>query len=261
VKAVEVWYLRTEEVAGGALLQACDKVLSEDERERMRAFFFEKDRHEYLVTRALSRGVLAQALGVAPSSLAFRRNAYGRPELDPPNDLRFNLTNTTGLVACAIASRREVGVDAEPVERADDILEVAHVVFTEAERDTLARLEISARRILALRLWTAKEAYIKARGLGLSLSPAKLHLGIRDSAIVLTFLEDIGDDPTRWHIVTQKVEGHMVGLCAERLLTESDESVLRHANIADLLGLTRPAHGASVAGTLTRISPMEPSRR
>jgi 4'-phosphopantetheinyl transferase len=255
VTAVEVWYVRTGDVAGDGLLRACDGVLSAQERQRGRALRFERDRHEHLVTRALARGVLGRALDANPSSLSFCRGAHGRPELRAPGDLRFNLTNTTALVACAVARGREVGVDAEASTRADEILEVAHVVFTEAERERLQILAPPARRIRAVQLWTAKEAYIKARGLGFSLPPAKIELDVREDGIDLRFLEELGDVPSRWDIVTREIEGHTVGVCSERLAPERCDVVMRRANLADLLA---PAAGV---GCLTRTSTMQPSAR
>ena len=195
------------------------------------------------MTRALGRGVLGRALDVDPSSLSFRRNAYGRPELDPPGELRFNLTNTTALVACAVARGREVGVDAEPATRADQILDVAHVVFTRAERQGIAVLDAAARNVRALQLWTCKEAYIKARGLGFSLPPTKFELDVREHGIQLRFLEDLADEPTRWEITTREIEGHMVALCTERLGAGHGEVVIRRASLADLLAPVRASPG------------------
>lgn len=255
MKGVELWYVRTNDVAGDALLRACEEILADDERERGRALFFERDRHEHLVTRALGRGVLGRALDVEASSLSFRRNAYGRPALHPPGRLRFNLTNTTSLVACAVAWGREVGVDAEAVTRADDILDVAHVVFTTTEREQLGALDAAARRVRALRLWTSKESYIKARGLGFSLPPMKLELDVHDDGIELRFLADVGDDPTRWEIMTREIEGHVIAVCTERLGADRGEVVVRRADLAEILGLVARADG------LTRISTMQPSPR
>jgi 4'-phosphopantetheinyl transferase len=253
VKGVDLWYVRTDDVGGAVLLRACNEILATDERARGRALVFEKDRHEHLVTRALCRGVLARALDTRPGSLSFRRTPYGRPELDPPSGLRFNLTNTVTLVACAVARGREVGLDAEPATRADDILQVAHVVFTRAEREQLALLDGAARRVRALQLWTAKEAYIKARGLGFSLPPMKFELEVREGDMTLRFLEDLGDRPDRWEIATHEIEGHMVALCTERLDARRTEVVIRRASLPDLLGLAPRTDG------LTRISTMQRS--
>ncbi|HEX3594508.1 MAG TPA: 4'-phosphopantetheinyl transferase superfamily protein [Polyangiaceae bacterium] len=235
MKPVEVWYVRTDDVAGDELVRSCERVLAAEELERCRAFFSRRDRHEHLVTRALARGVLGRALDVPPASLSFCRNAFGRPELKPSTDWRFNLTNTTALVACAVARGREVGVDAEAVTRADEILDVAHLVFTEGELERMAHLEAAARRQRALELWTAKEAYIKARGLGFSLSPTKIELDVRNDGIGLRFLEDVGDDPTRWIVLARSIEEHVLALCVERSGDGEDELFVRRANLGELL--------------------------
>jgi 4'-phosphopantetheinyl transferase len=239
----EVWYVRTADVAGDALLGACGAILTPEERERGRAFLFERNRHEHLVTRALGRLVLGRALGVDPSSLSFRRTVHGRPELDPPSELRFNLTNTTAFVACVLARGREVGLDAEPATRAPEILDVAHVVFTKAEREGLAGLETDSRRLRALRLWTAKEAYMKARGLGFSLAPTRFELSVREDGVSLRYLEDLGDDASRWEITTREIEGHMVAVCVERrgASGSGSEIVFHRADLAALLAMTARA--------------------
>jgi len=119
------------------------------------------------VSRALVRTTLARYLGEEPSSFRYRLGPHGRPSLDPPRTLDFNATNHPELVACAVA-RETVGVDLEPLARGDEILEIATSVFSAPERAALAALAASARRERAVSLWTLKEAYLKARGLGLS---------------------------------------------------------------------------------------------
>jgi len=214
---LDVWYVRTADVRGDDLVAACDAVQSEAERLRGRAFLFEKDRHTHLVTRALCRGVLGHVLARAPGELAFRSNAYGRPELDPPSRLRFNLTNTDGLVACVVSQDHDVGVDAEPLALADRVLEVAATVFGDDERATLARLDGATRREHAVRLWTCKEAYMKARGMGMSLPPR-------------TFEVDHGDGFRLW---SSLVDDHLLAICVAG--TVAPEPTVRRADLRALL--------------------------
>ncbi len=234
---VEIWYVRTEDVTGDALLDACDRIASEDERERGRNLRFPRDRHEHLVTRALLRGVLARELGVRPAGLAFHRDEYGRPWLDRPCEVGFNLTNTTELVACAVVRGAAVGLDAEPLGHADRVLEVMHQVFTSSEKAALDALDEPARREQAVRLWTAKEAYIKARGLGLTLPPDSFEIDLRAEQASLHFLSDLGDDPTRWQIETREIERHSVALCVERAAAGRRDVVPRRADPSLLLEL------------------------
>jgi 4'-phosphopantetheinyl transferase len=237
VSCVDVWHVRTDEVTDDALVRACNGVLTPDERESGAALRFARHRQEHLVTRALARAALGRELEVHPASLRFRRTRYGRPELDPPCELRFNLSNTAELVVCAVARGREVGVDAESASRADEILEVARTVFTEAERAALAALDDAGRRTRAVQLWTAKEAYVKARGLGFSLPPRGLELDVGTGGVRLHFLA-VNDDPGRWQIQLHDLDGHVVAVCVERSREGRPEIALRHADLRALLAPT-----------------------
>lgn len=193
-------------------LAACWALLDAEERARHDRFVFDKNKVEYLLTRGLERGVLARATGRRPSELTFRRTPLGRPELEPSGDLRFNLTNTVHMVAIAVASGREVGVDAEPLARAAQVLDVAETVFTEGERASLAALAPELRQARAVTLWTLKEAYIKARGMGFSLPVQQFEVTDDDA---LRFEPSIGDDPRRWRLYTHRVADHVVSICVE----------------------------------------------
>lgn len=235
---VTVWYTLTADVAEPALMRACFDVLTAEETARQKAFVFEMNRHEYLVTRALCRGVLATYMEMAPADLVFTRSAYGQPSLEPVTELRFNLTNTVHLVACGVSIGRAVGIDAEPRARADDILGIADSVFTQHERDELAHLTLDARRVQAVRLWTLKEAYMKARGLGMYLPPASFEIAFDDHPH-LRHVAD-GDLASRWELTTREVEGHVIATCVERT-NALHEIVIQHADLASLLG-TRDHH-------------------
>jgi len=227
---VDLWFVRTEDVFRPSLLRACTALLTPEEEAKRSAFVFEKHRHEYLVTRALARAVLARYARKTPSALDFIRNEYGRPELTPPG-ARFNLTNTTKLVVCAVAADREVGVDAEPVDRGDRILDLADTVFTVGERARLAALPMAQRLRRAVELWTLKEAYIKARGMGMSLPVENIELHVDADAIRLSFHAPVSDS-TPWVLETREIEGHLVATCIER----GGPVRTHHANLDELLG-------------------------
>ena len=131
--------------------------VTEEERAWLERFRFERDRHEHLVSRALVRVCLAHHLSAPPTSFRWQLGAYGRPSLDPAREIFFNASNHRDVVVCAIARHEELGIDVEPITRGDEILEVVHTVFSKAE--------IADRKAT---LWTVKEAYIKALGLGMS---------------------------------------------------------------------------------------------
>ncbi|ASC69573.1 4'-phosphopantetheinyl transferase HetI [Halomicronema hongdechloris C2206] len=146
--------------------------LDAQERWRYERCRFPQHRHEYLVAHALLRSCLSRYGEQPPQDWRFSTNAYGRPEIQveqgaPPR--RFNLSHTEGLVACAITRAAEVGIDVEhggqPV-RAGDLAAIAVANFAPVELAELARLTGIAWRHRFFDVWTLKEAYIKAQGLG-----------------------------------------------------------------------------------------------
>ena len=118
---------------------------------------------------------------VDPAAWRFRSGAHGRPEIAAPQSpLRFNLSHTEGLAACAIADGDNVGIDVENVTRKHS-RRLAERVFSRRERKTLRELPAAEQARRFFELWTLKEAYLKARGLGLSIPPGALSF-YRDQA-------------------------------------------------------------------------------
>ena len=236
----ELWYVRTADVARSSLLAKYEALLTAEELSQRSKFVFETNRHEYLATRALAQCVLARWTQRRPGEVAFRRTAHGRPVIHPPSSIRFNLTNTVHLVACLVGGGRELGVDAEPIARADGILAIADSVFLEGEREALGRLALAERRRRAVELWTCKEAYMKARGMGMSIPPQKFQIDHRGGAprLDLSMLGD--DDEGRWELRTYEIEGHLVSTCVERLAGKECTIEMRHADLEGLTAASRP---------------------
>ena len=149
-------------------------LLSSEERARHDAFVFDADRHLFLTAHAMLRAVLGRQLSRPPESLAFAPGPWGRPELvglgEPP-PLRFNLSHTHGRVALVVTRRMDCGVDVERHDRSVDPIRLSDLVMTRAERHRLHTLSPAAAQARFFKIWTLKEAYMKARGMGFSLSP------------------------------------------------------------------------------------------
>jgi 4'-phosphopantetheinyl transferase len=107
---------------------------------------------------------------VDPAEWRFVRNECGRPEPmwngKPP--VRCNLSKTNGLVACVVTRDAEAGIDVEDIRRIDDPMELAGYAFSSAELADLKSLAADEQRTRFFEYWTLKEAYLKARGVGLS---------------------------------------------------------------------------------------------
>lgn len=214
---VRVYYAPSACVADPVQAERCLAMLSIEERERQARFFFEPDRQSYLAAHALTRGVLAELLGVAPAELCFLLGPHGRPELSYPDRqprLRFNLSHTRGLVACAVTLEHAIGVDVEQLERRVEIDQLARSVFSEAERKALAGLSPERRRVRFFELWTLKESYIKAVGQGLALPLRSITLTLDSGQQPCIALgAPIADDGAEWWLhVREPVREYMLAV-------------------------------------------------
>jgi 4'-phosphopantetheinyl transferase len=213
-----LWYAYPEDLLSESAAEACAELLSEDERARWQKYKFEPHRREYLTTRALVRTALSQYHPLAPEAWCFKSNAHGRPAAYPACGLLFNLSNSPGLVVCLISMGVEVGVDAEPYNRAEKIVEVAAEVFSPSELAQLQALRGRERLDRAMSLWTLKEAYIKARGTGLALPLKKFSFlfgGVE--AIRLELDQELDDEARRWRFCLLEHARHRVALMAEQV--------------------------------------------
>jgi 4'-phosphopantetheinyl transferase len=203
--------------------------LSPQEHERMARLVFERDRRRFLLTRALVRTTLSRYAPVAPADWTFIANVHGRPEiLDRPRgvpDLRFNLSHTAGLIACAVTIGREVGVDVEHIQRRLTH-DVAGRFFAPSEANDLKALPEDERTRAFFDYWTLKEAYIKARGFGLALPLADFAFRLAPPAPPrIAFEPALEDDPDTWQFAQDwPTPMHRLGLAVRR---EGDDLPVR----------------------------------
>lgn len=157
--------------ARAAEVEALFGTLSPEERERAERLRFEKDRRHFIVARGTLRALLGRVLRAEPAGLSFVYEAYGKPALsrvEGRESIHFNVSHSGGLALYALARDRRVGLDVERV-RADFAPEqIAEQFFSEDEVRRLRALPAALRAEGFFNCWTRKEAYIKARGEGLS---------------------------------------------------------------------------------------------
>jgi 4'-phosphopantetheinyl transferase len=221
LNAVHVDLVHPDSVDASAQREAYLALLSPDEHERMARLIFERDRRRFLLTRALVRTMLSRYAPVAPAHWTFITNVHGRPEiLDRPTgtpDLRFNISHTDGLIACAVTIGREVGVDVEHVGRRLTH-DVAGRFFAPREVEDLGRLPDDDQQRMFFDYWTLKEAYIKARGFGLALPLADFAFELSPEAPPrITFEPSLEDDPATWQFTQDwPTPQHRLGLAVRR---------------------------------------------
>ena len=146
--------------------------LTADERERAQRFHFDRDRDRFIVAHGVLRDILGRYLGLGPGELRFRYSPYGKPALARKLDgegIRFNLAHSDGLALYAVARGREVGIDVEYVREDLAHERIAEAFFSPQEVGVLRSIPRDRRKEAFFNCWTRKEAYVKARGEGLSL--------------------------------------------------------------------------------------------
>ena len=219
---VHVWFVHSQAIDDVKRLAAYEALLSTDERSRHRRFVYDADRHEFLVAHALVRTTLSRYVEVPPQAWQFGASKHGRPMIVGPTmdrALQFNLSHTRGLSACVVALEREVGVDAEDLRRGPANDDIAARYFAPVENAALRAVPPEERDEKFLQFWTLKEAYIKARGVGLALPLDRFAFHLApERAPAIQIDEAIGDDPATWQFVQfQPGPLHVLAVAIRRL--------------------------------------------
>jgi 4'-phosphopantetheinyl transferase len=165
-KTVDVWIINLNE--SPVELEKLESLLSTDEQIRAHRFKFRHDAHQFRLCRALLRTGLAWQLGISPQEVQFREGRRGKPMLQEGQCLHFNVSHSGGVGLIAFTAVGEVGVDVEAVQQEVEAMEIGTANFTSREASMIAAAATDlARARMFTRLWTRKEALLKATGAGL----------------------------------------------------------------------------------------------
>jgi 4'-phosphopantetheinyl transferase len=170
VEPLYVWCQFTDKISPQELTIAA-KTLSLNETRKSNRFVFTKDQRDYIAAHALLRSALAEYELASNHSWLFREDEWGRPFVSSrtiPWD--FNISHTTGFVACALSKAGIVGIDVETIDRNINVEQIALGYFSKREIQALKQCSDSERKTLFVEMWTLKEAYLKATGTGLTQS-------------------------------------------------------------------------------------------
>jgi 4'-phosphopantetheinyl transferase len=169
---VHVWAFALDEPE--AIVEAWGQLLSTDERLRADRLVFRRDRNRWIVARGTLRHLLARYCGIHPRAIAFHYACAGKPSISlggsPGELIKFNLAHSHDRALLGVAQDRELGVDLERARHDFDPLPIARQFFFGAELAAIEAAPPSSRREAFFRHWVAKEAILKANGVGLSLA-------------------------------------------------------------------------------------------
>lgn len=164
---VHVWRANLD--VEGTRSSSLHRNLSTDERAWGARFRFARDRDRFFAGRGVLRAILANYMDTQSGAISLRQGSHGKPAVAEHDDLRFNLSHAGAMMLVAIAYRREVGIDVEHVTGDLSVEQLASTTLSRREISVLNAVCSERKQAAFLRLWTRKEAYLKADGRGMSL--------------------------------------------------------------------------------------------
>lgn len=187
-------------------------LLDADERAQAARLKAKVDRDAFIKTRAALRSILGRETGIPPRDIAFRYSVWGKPSIEargqPSAD--FSVSHTKGLSAVALARDTSVGVDLEPYRPCPDRIRIAADVFGLDVAQQLLALDRKRQDAVFLGLWTAGEAFVKARGLGFAgMNGTKVPVRLSDKRSDLVVLRD--EFSTDWSLTRLELGDDFVG--------------------------------------------------
>jgi 4'-phosphopantetheinyl transferase len=230
---IHLWLAFYDEITERRLHSAYRELLSPAEKGQESRFYFARDQRRYLVTRALTRTVLSRYAPVHPKEWVFSANVYGRPEIVNAQardaGLSFNISHTHSLIVLGVTKSRALGVDVENFRAREVSIDIADRFFAPQEVAALAAVPPSRQQYRFFEYWTFKEAYIKARGMGLSLPLDRFGFHYPDDyAVEITICPELSDDSARWQFWQFRPRSeYLVAICAERVGAESPSLTIR----------------------------------
>lgn len=201
-------------------LARIEETLAPDEHARAAGFRFAEDRRRFTAARGILREILGGYLRCEPARLVFSYTSSGKPALHSPPEagaFRFNVSHSDELALFAVVHNREIGVDIERIRRDFAWEEIAERFFTLQEVSMLSSLPVSARHEAFLKCWTRREAYLKARGEGLSERDGRFDVLITPQEHPAVFSVERGFEEVPQWSLKQLVDelGYVVALAVE----------------------------------------------
>ena len=200
---VETWYLPIGDSSEHPWAEY-DSFLSREERDRAACFSRSRDGLHYIAAHALLRVMLSSFAELPPTAWRFLSENGARPEIEPGLSmlpLRFSLSHTDRLVAASLTLCRTIGLDVEAVDRPVPDMEQVIRYFAVVEKSLLDHCAPEQRHRAFFQIWTMKEAFVKATGLGLSLPLDQFAVTVHPSRLLFAPAEWGPPHSWRFHLL------------------------------------------------------------
>ena len=181
-------------------IEQLSTILSSDEIERANRFYFERDKNRFTIARGTLRKILSRYLNIEPKKLQFYYSDRGKPYLINTSIL-FNLSHSQDLALYAITQVNLIGIDLEYIRPMNDAESLAKRFFSPQEYNLISQLPPQKQQERFFKLWTCKEAYLKATGDGLAGGLEKVEISLNQEKPV-EFFSINGDieEASHWYL-------------------------------------------------------------
>lgn len=209
--SVDIWSIDTAKFPHD--LTSYFQLLSQEEQLRSQRFKFEKDQRLNILARSALRLLAGQYLNCTPVSIQMGYEEYDKPYfLDYP-ELKFNVSHSGEMIVLAFIQQFELGVDVEYIKTDFEVMDIADNFFAHDEIQNLKEVEKELQFEAFYRCWTRKEAFIKAKGSGLSFPLADFSVSIGEKAKLLATRWD-ADEKNEWSLSSFMPKNGYVGALA-----------------------------------------------
>lgn len=220
---VDVWQGRL--MLEAKVLNGLSAFLNGDERQKAQSFRLPVMRDRFVAARGLLRQTLAGYLHADPACLQFETGEYGKPAL-ACGSLHFNISHSADLLLIAVADFADIGVDIEQIKPRGMLDSLARRCFSDREFQGWSRLPVEQQLESFFRLWTKKEAFVKAVGRGIALGVEHCEVELEKGGGLLSIPAEYGA-VSGWKVSELTVDA---GACAA-LVTANCGYVLRQLQI------------------------------
>ena len=208
---IEVYYFHQDDFIH--LLESFKKVLSDKELERAEKFRHESGRNHFIVCHGILRYILSQYANKRPDHLNILTDSNDKPFL-VHKEIFFNLSHTRNMAAIAISRKSEIGIDIELIRENKHITNIAKRYYSESEKKLI---EHSGQQLHEFFLiWTRKEAFLKALGLGIRTRLNTIDLGQTQNTILFDSVRAVPEKNihSEYHIYSEIVNGHLLSVAS-----------------------------------------------
>lgn len=174
-------------------LEYLSSILSEDERKRSDRYKFLSDKNKFIICRGMLRVILSKYLDIPPDLIKFDYTDKGKPFIKDTN-LSFNLSHSQQLAVYAISVNEFLGIDLEYLGKNTDFEAIAKRFFTSREYEFIKGLNERDKKEVFLRLWTRKEAYLKAIAQGIANGLDQVEFDLKLNIMRINGSEKLGKD-------------------------------------------------------------------